>query len=72
MGQAGSRFLVPTTVLAMQHFDTFVERMRNFLSGSSVSFPFPLGKRDQRDLKGVAEGSVDILIGTHAHEQPGC
>ncbi len=57
--------LVPTTVLAMQHFDTFVERMRNFPVRIGVLSRFRSAKEIKETLKGVAEGSIDILIGTH-------
>jgi transcription-repair coupling factor (superfamily II helicase) len=57
--------LVPTTVLAMQHFDTFVERMWNYPVRIGVLSRFNSQKEIKATLKGVQEGSVDILIGTH-------
>lgn len=57
--------LVPTTVLAMQHFENFVDRMRNFPVNVGVLSRFRSPKEIRETLKGVANGSVDILIGTH-------
>jgi transcription-repair coupling factor (superfamily II helicase) len=57
--------LVPTTVLAMQHFESFKERMRNFAINIKVISRFCTAKEIKSTLKMVSEGSVDILIGTH-------
>lgn len=57
--------LVPTTVLAMQHFDNFVDRMRNFAINVGVMSRFRTSKQIKETLEGVAAGSIDILIGTH-------
>jgi len=57
--------LVPTTVLAMQHYETFIERMANFPLRIDVLSRFRSVKETREALKGVAEGTVDILIGTH-------
>jgi transcription-repair coupling factor (superfamily II helicase) len=57
--------LVPTTVLAMQHFENFVERMSHFPINIAVLSRFRTPKQIKESLKGVAEGSVDIVIGTH-------
>ncbi|KAF3362859.1 Transcription-repair-coupling factor [Chlamydiales bacterium STE3] len=57
--------LVPTTVLAMQHYENFVERMANFPLNISVLSRFRTSKEIKATLQGVAEGSVDILVGTH-------
>ena len=58
--------LVPTTVLAQQHYKTFSERFLNFLPTVDVISRFR-SQREQTDtLKRVASGDVDILIGTHA------
>lgn len=57
--------LVPTTVLAMQHFENFVERMSHFPINIGVLSRFRSAKEIRETLKGAAEGSVDILIGTH-------
>jgi len=57
--------LVPTTVLAMQHYDNFVERMSNFPVNVGVLSRFRTAKQIRETLEGVAAGSIDILIGTH-------
>ncbi len=57
--------LVPTTVLAMQHYDNFVDRMRDFPINIEVLSRFQTPKKTRQILEGVAQGAVDILIGTH-------
>lgn len=57
--------LVPTTVLAMQHYENFAERMANFPVNVGVLSRFRSAKQTRETLEGVASGSVDILIGTH-------
>ncbi|MBA3721965.1 MAG: transcription-repair coupling factor [Parachlamydiaceae bacterium] len=57
--------LVPTTVLSMQHYENFVDRMRNFAINVGVLSRFRTAKQIKETLAGVANGSVDILIGTH-------
>jgi len=57
--------LVPTTVLAQQHFDTFTQRMSGFPVEVRMLSRFQT-PREQRDtLNGLIKGSVDIVIGTH-------
>ena len=57
--------LVPTTVLAMQHFDNFVERMRHFPVTVGVLSRFRTPKQIRETLEGVKNGSIDIVVGTH-------
>lgn len=57
--------LVPTTVLAMQHYENFVERMASFPIRIAVLSRFRSQKEIKETLKGVAEGSIDIVVGTH-------
>ncbi len=57
--------LVPTTVLAMQHYDNFIERMANFPINVGVMSRFRTGKQIKETLEGLEKGSVDIVIGTH-------
>lgn len=57
--------LVPTTVLAMQHYDNFCERMSNFPVNIGVLSRFISSKKAKETLAGLANGSVDIVIGTH-------
>ncbi|MGQ9546616.1 MAG: transcription-repair coupling factor, partial [Dehalococcoidia bacterium] len=57
--------LVPTTVLAQQHFLTFTERLQTFpLRVEMLSRFCPLEK-EREILEGLAQGTVDICIGTH-------
>lgn len=64
-GQKQVAVLVPTTVLAMQHYENFSERMGNFPVNVGVMSRFRSAKEIRETLEGVASGSVDILIGTH-------
>lgn len=57
--------LVPTTVLAMQHYESFIDRMSNFPIRIGVLSRFISAKEIRETLAGVAEGSIDILVGTH-------
>ena len=58
-------FLVPTTVLAQQHFGTFSERLRDYPFTIEMASRFRSGKETSAAVKGFQEGKVDILIGTH-------
>ena len=58
--------LVPTTVLAMQHYQTFTARFRDFPPRVDVLCRFRTAKEQKTTLENVAAGKVDILIGTHA------
>ena len=57
--------LVPTTILALQHARTFKERLKEFPCTVDYINRFKTRKQQTETLKGVAEGKVDILIGTH-------
>jgi len=57
--------LVPTTVLAMQHYENFAERMGNYPVRVEVISRFRKTKDVQKALEDVQAGKVDILIGTH-------
>lgn len=57
--------LVPTTVLAQQHFDTFTERMSAFPVDIRMLSRFRTPKEQKEILYGLAGGTVDIVIGTH-------
>ncbi len=58
--------LVPTTILALQHYKTFSERLKEF--GVTVDYinRFRSTKEKNEILEKLAEGKVEILIGTHA------
>ncbi|HEY1273705.1 MAG TPA: transcription-repair coupling factor, partial [Thermoleophilaceae bacterium] len=58
-------FLVPTTVLAQQHFGTFGERMRDYPLRIDMVSRFRSAKEVRESLDDFMEGKVDILIGTH-------
>src|SRR3712207_9132936 len=58
-------FLVPTTVLAQQHYGTFAERMRDFPVRIEVASRFRPPREVREALREFTEGRVDILIGTH-------
>lgn len=58
--------LVPTTVLAQQHYQTFTERFMNFPPKIDVICRFRTAKEQAETIEKVAAGDVDILIGTHA------
>jgi transcription-repair coupling factor (superfamily II helicase) len=58
--------LVPTTVLAEQHFETFSDRMNAYPVRIDVVSRFQPYTRRKKILAAAAEGNIDILIGTHA------
>ena len=57
--------LVPTTVLALQHYNTFKERFRNFPVRVEYVSRSKTGKALKQLLEDLKEGKIDILIGTH-------
>ncbi len=57
--------LVPTTVLAQQHYDTFLERMGGFPVEIRMLSRFRTPRQQSKILSGLVKGSVDIVIGTH-------
>ena len=57
--------LVPTTVLAQQHYLTFTQRLRAFPVKIEVLSRFRTNSEQRDIVEGVANGSVDICIGTH-------
>ncbi len=57
--------LVPTTVLAQQHFNTFCDRLAPFPIRVEMLSRFRSDKEQRQVLEGLANGSVDICIGTH-------
>ena len=57
--------LVPTTVLAQQHFNTFRERMADYPVRIELLSRFRTRRAQQRVVKDLAAGAVDIVIGTH-------
>ncbi len=65
MGGKQVAVLVPTTVLALQHFRTFSERFGNFPIKVEMLSRFRSRKEQGDVLRGVRDGIVDIVIGTH-------
>lgn len=57
--------LVPTTILALQHFKTFSERLKDFPCSVDYISRLKKPKQIKETLEKAAEGKVDILIGTH-------
>ncbi|HEY0356922.1 MAG TPA: transcription-repair coupling factor, partial [Flavisolibacter sp.] len=58
--------LVPTTILAFQHYKTFSERLRDFPVTVDYVNRFKSAKEKKETYKKLEEGKVDIIIGTHA------
>ncbi|HVK21312.1 MAG TPA: transcription-repair coupling factor [Actinokineospora sp.] len=63
--------LVPTTLLAQQHLNTFAGRMHSFPVTVKGMSRFTHGAETEETLAGLADGSVDIVIGTHRLLQTG-
>jgi transcription-repair coupling factor (superfamily II helicase) len=57
--------LVPTTILALQHYRTFTERLANFPVNIEYVNRFKSAKSIKQTLQNVKDGKTDILIGTH-------
>ena len=57
--------LVPTTILAFQHYKTFTERLKDFPLKIDYLNRFRTAKEKTAAIEGVNNGSVDIIIGTH-------
>ena len=58
-------FLVPTTILAQQHFETIQARFEEHAISVGLLSRFRTKKQQTETLKGLANGTVDIVIGTH-------
>jgi len=58
--------LVPTTILAFQHYKTFSERLKDFPVTVDYINRFKSAKEKKETLKKVEEGKIEIIIGTHA------
>lgn len=58
-------YLCPTTILAMQHYETFVNRMRNFPIKVEMLSRFRTAAQQKTILKRLRTGEVDVVIGTH-------
>ncbi|MBO4653618.1 MAG: transcription-repair coupling factor [Lachnospiraceae bacterium] len=57
--------LVPTTILAQQHYNTFMQRLMNFPCRVDMLSRFRTPKEQARTIADIRKGMVDIVIGTH-------
>lgn len=57
--------LVPTTILAFQHYRSFKERLKDFPVNISYLNRFRTAKQKNETLQGLDDGKIDIVIGTH-------
>ena len=58
-------YLVPTTILAQQHYNTFVQRMKDFPVRVDMMSRFRTPAEQKKTLEDLKKGLVDVLIGTH-------
>ncbi|MEH7108269.1 transcription-repair coupling factor [Bacillus sp. JJ1764] len=58
-------FLVPTTILAQQHFETLRERFQDYPINIGLLSRFRTKKQQAETMKGLKAGTVDIVVGTH-------
>ena len=58
-------YLVPTTILAQQHYNTFAPPMKDFPINVELMCRFRTPKQQKATLEGLKRGTVDIVIGTH-------
>ncbi len=58
-------YLVPTTILAQQHYNTFVQRMKNFPVRVDLLCRFRTPAQQRQTVEDIKKGLVDVVIGTH-------
>ncbi len=58
-------FLVPTTILAQQHYETVRERFQDFPINIGLLSRFRTRKEQNETIKGLKNGTVDVVVGTH-------
>ncbi|MDY3303426.1 MAG: transcription-repair coupling factor [Clostridia bacterium] len=58
-------YLVPTTILAQQHYNNFFARMSEYAMSVEMLSRFRTKKQQQKTVEGLKNGSVDVVIGTH-------
>ena len=58
-------YLVPTTILAQQHYNTFVQRMKDFPVRVDLLSRFRSSSEQKKTIEDLRKGLVDIVIGTH-------
>ena len=66
MSEKQVAILVPTTILALQHYDTFEQRFQSFPVHVEMLNRFRTPKEIKQIKEGLAKGTVDIVIGTHS------
>ncbi len=57
--------LVPTTILALQHYNTFKDRLKDFPCNIDFINRFKSAAKQKETLQKLGEGKIDIIIGTH-------
>jgi transcription-repair coupling factor (superfamily II helicase) len=65
MGGRQAAFLCPTTILAEQHYNNFVERFSQFPVRIAILSRFVTPARARRVIAAMAQGEIDLLVGTH-------
>lgn len=58
-------YLVPTTILAQQHYNTFVQRMKDFPVRVDLMSRFRTATEQKKTIEDLKKGMVDVVIGTH-------
>ncbi|HHX75594.1 MAG TPA: DEAD/DEAH box helicase, partial [Firmicutes bacterium] len=58
-------FLVPTTILAQQHYRTFTERLQGFPVTVGILSRFQSKAEQKATLQGIRDGTIDLVVGTH-------
>ena len=58
-------FLVPTTILAQQHYETIQDRFKNFPVNYAVLSRFQTPTEAKKITEGLKEGKIDLVVGTH-------
>ena len=58
-------YLCPTTILAMQHYETYIERMKNFPIKVEMLSRFRSAAQQKKIIKKLKTGEIDVIIGTH-------
>lgn len=65
MDQKQVAFLVPTTILAQQHYETIRERFQDYPINIGLLSRFRTRKEQNETIKGLKNGTIDLVIGTH-------
>ena len=58
-------FLAPTTILAEQHYESFLDRFKGYPVKIAMISRFVSGKEQKKIIENIKNGSIDLLIGTH-------